>query len=95
MVVMTKKKSAADKKRKSTNGSFDIKELDSKEMLILFLQDIKTSIHKLDNKIDANTKQLNDKIDRNFRWTIGIIITSLGITITGFMGLVTVILSKL
>ena len=101
---------ASKKKKGSTiqNGSLDIKNIDSKQMLFFVLQDIKTSIsqldnrisqldnriNQLDNKIDRNHKELDNKIDTNFRWTIGIMITTIGIMIGGFIGIIAVILSK-
>ena len=113
MAIAAKKKPAAAKKKnasnvkstKNVNGSFDIKNINSEQMLFFVLQDIKTSINKLDenvnnrinkldDKIDSNSKELNDKIDRNFLWTLGVMITSLSIMIGGFIGLVAVILSK-
>ena len=99
MAIAAKKKPAAAKKKsasnvkstKNVNGSFDIKKIDSEEMLFFTLQDIKTSINKLDDRID----KLDDKVDSNFRWTVGIMITSIGIMVSGFIGLVAIILSKL
>ena len=117
MAIATKKKPAAAKKKnasnasnvkstKNVNGSFDIKKIDSEEMLFFVLQDIKTSINKLDDKIEkqgsefrssiekqgselrSSISKLDDKIDRNFLWTLGVVIT-------GFIGLVAIILSKL
>ena len=129
------------KKKRSTNmnNGLDIKNISSEQMLFFTLQEIKSSINKLDesvnsridklddkidsnskelndkidsnskelndkidsnskelnDKIDSNSKELNDKIDRNFLWTLGVMITSLSITIGGFIGLVAIILSKL
>ena len=77
------------------NNGLDIKNINSEQMLFFTLQEIKNSVNKLDNRID----KLDDKIekqgsefrsiiDRNFLWTLGIMIT-------GFIGLAAIILSKL
>ena len=44
-------------------------------------------VDKLNNKIDKLDEKLNDKIDSRFLWTIGIMFT-------GFIGIITIILSK-
>ena len=109
MAVASKKKPSTAKKKvntKSVNGSLDLKNIDSEQMLFFVLQDIKTSINKLDqsvnaridrldDKIETSISKLDDKIDSNFRWTIGIMITMIGVMIGGFIGLVAIILSKL
>ncbi len=44
-------------------------------------------IDKLDAKLDFQTDKLNTKIDSRFLWTIGIMFT-------GFIGIITIMLSK-
>ena len=44
-------------------------------------------IDKLDHKLDEKVDKLNEKIDSRFLWTIGIMFT-------GFIGVITIILSK-
>ena len=73
MAIAAKKKPATVKKKnasnvkstKNINGGFDIKNISSEQMLFFTLQEIKSSINKLDDKIDSNSKELNDKIDSN------------------------------
>ena len=61
-----KEASNAVKKKRSTNmnNGLDIKNINSEQMLFFTLQEIKSSINKLDDKIDSNSKELNDKIDK-------------------------------
>ena len=63
----------------------DIRKLDGK--IDDNIRELKADIRKSDGKVDDNIRELNNKIDRNFLWTLGIMIT-------GFIGVISIILSK-
>ena len=61
----------AKKSSPNLENDLNINELNSRDAMMILLQDIKMSIHKLDNridklddKIDRNTRELNDKINK-------------------------------
>ena len=68
----------------SKNGSDDGLNTESSQKLLFYLLE---KIDKLDHKLDEKVDKLNDKIDSRFLWTIGIMFT-------GFIGIITIILSR-
>ena len=75
----------------SKNGSEDgLNTENSQKLLFYLLEKIDRLDNKLDDKVDKlgeKIDKLNDKIDSRFLWTIGIMFT-------GFIGIITIILSK-
>lgn len=41
------------------------------------LDDVKSSIRHLDNKIDSSVKHLDSKFDSQFKWIIGVFVSSI------------------
>ena len=66
--------------------------------ILYFMNDIKGDIRRLDgriDKLDIRMNQLNEKIDSNFKWTMGILVSFIGVVIVGFVSTISIILSKL
>ena len=66
--------------------------------ILYFMNDIKGDIRRLDgriDKLDIRMNQLNEKIDSNFKWTMGILVSFIGVVAVGFVTTISIILSKL
>ena len=54
---------------------YDFNKLDSK--IDTVRSEFKSDFNKLDNKIDTVAEKLTNKIDSNFKWTLGVIIVGI------------------
>ena len=98
----TRRTSVKQKTNFSKNGLNDGLNAESSQKLLFYLLEkmdkldnkldqkvdkLDEKIDRLENKLDNEVGKLNEKIDNRFLWTIGIMFT-------GFIGMITIILSK-